>query len=591
MLLSFLCVVGVLLALIGSFLFFHVRYASFQNVVGEECVIEGTVIRRVGTQSYATTIYAEIDELNGERVRADVKLECAYATALQTGDRFRATATAKAFDKGGQYNEESYALSDGILLTLECNDPKDCAVLKTKSHSLRVLFANWNVAAAFRLENAVGGREGKLASALLLGNRSGLNPDETLAFRRTGVSHLLALSGLHVSILIAFVEWLLKKCACPKRARVIVMACMAIFYLFLTGGSLSTARAVCMLCVLSLAECLQYDYDPFTGLCATLAFLILLMPYAVLDLGMWMSFIAAGSIIVFSPALTSFLNRVSQKLPLPRLLFKVLSSLVGAFFVGTVANLALFLLQAIAFDEISLLSVPATMLLSVPLTLTLVFAIVALIVPPLGFLCRFCAHFMLEATLRLSDFENIVISTNDRITQGILFVLTVVLIVLALAKLKKAIWATIPIALMLAAVIAAFGVTYLSDTSVRTIPMEESSGLTLYTYKGSAVAVNDAISMATDAYDLSVALREARCTELDDLIITTYYNQAPYFLSSLAGKIKIRNLRLPPPTTERERGIAMRLCEEAEERRICVSFDLKDLALDIVIPDLPSNLK
>ncbi len=579
-LLAVICTLAAVIAILHSFVFFHVRYPSYQEYVDKECVIEGTVLKRVRSGPYQTLFYVALDSIDGKRERVDVMLECTYASSMQAGERFRITARGRAFETKSGYDEEATALSGGMVLALVCEKSDDCTIFDDKVRSPRAFFSEWNASAAFRLENMVGGRAGKLCSAFLLGNRDGLNSDESLAFERAGVSHLLALSGLHISILIMIVEWLLRQCCCPRLGRVLTVSVLAIFYLFLTGASLSTARAVCMLCVLTVAYCLQESYDSFTGLCAALAFLILLMPYAVLDIGMWMSFIAAGAIIIFTPIMRVASERFSKKVSLPRFLHKMLFGVLGALFVGLVANLALAYLQAVVFGRISLLSLPATMLLSIPLTLTLIFSVLALLLPPFGTISQVLADLMLKTTAWLSDFENVLLPTNDLLTRSVLFVLTLVLIFLAVAKLKRMIWCILPLTLAVLAVTGSVAVTRISYGKLNVERLPGAKGeILLLTQAGDAVAVTYAAETAGGAHTLFDGLEAARCTELDDLVMTHYYHQSTYFLSTLAGEIKIRNLRLPPPTNEQEEGIALRLSEEAEKRGIRVFFHLNGLAL------------
>ncbi|MBQ9785188.1 MAG: ComEC/Rec2 family competence protein [Clostridia bacterium] len=579
-LLSLICVIAAVLALVTSFFSFHVRYPRYQEYVGKECVVEGTVLERARSTPYGTVLYVQVDSIDGNRERVDMMLEFEYASSLQVGERFRVTGTGRAFKNENGYDEKRSVLSDGVALALVCKEPADCEILEGESRSLRVFFSEMNARAAFRLENAVGGRAGKLCAALLLGNRDALNDDEALAFERAGVSHLLALSGMHISILIMIAEWILRKCCCPRRGRALTVSVLAILYLFLTGASLSTARAVCMLCVLTVAVCLQESYDSFTGLCIALAFILLVMPYAVWDTGMWMSFIAAGSIIVFSPLMSEASRRFAKRFSLPRMLHRALFGVLGALFVGTVANLALAYLQANVFGSVSALSVPATMLLSIPLSLTLIFSIAALILPPLGFAARASADWMLNQTARMSDVEDILLPMNDLLTQSVLLLLTVALVLLAVLKLRRALWCVLPLSLALAAVISSVSVTHVAHRELDTEWLDGGKGeILLLTQAGDAVAVTYAAEVAGGAYVIADALEESRCTEINDLVITHYYHQSTYFLATLAGEVKIRNLRLPTPANEVEEGIAMRLCEEADKRGIEVYFHLSGLAL------------
>ena len=70
-----------------------------------------------------------------------------------------------------------------------------------------------------------------------------------------------------------------------------------------------------------------------------------------------------------------------------------------------------------------------------------------------------------------------------------------------------------------------------------------------------------------------MAANDARCTEIDDLVFCRYYNQATYFIASLAAKLRVERVHFPTPTDDRERAIAARLAEEAELHGIEVFYD------------------
>ena len=250
--LSTLVLFAVMLVLVSSYLFFHVRYQNWQSRIGQECVVEGVVLERESGKPYQSVLTAEIHRINGEPCRADVRLQFPYASTLQVGDSFRLRGVGAPFETKYTENEEINSIKDGILLCITSEDMHNCELLESGRFSFRAMLSRWNFAAAYRLEQTIGGEAGKLASALLLGTRDHLSGDTSLHFRRAGVSHLLALSGLHVSILIAALELFLKTISCPKRIRAISVFVIAFGYLFFTGASPSIARAVLMLGVLTL---------------------------------------------------------------------------------------------------------------------------------------------------------------------------------------------------------------------------------------------------------------------------------------------------------------------------------------------------
>ncbi len=582
--LTSLVVFAVTLALLSSYLFFHIRYQNWQDRIGEECVVEGVILEREVGKPYQSTLIAEIHSINAKACYADVRLQFPYASTLQVGDRFRLTGMGAPFETQYMENEEINSLKDGILLCITSEDMQNCELLEDGKFSLRATLSRWNFAASYYLEQTIGWEAGKLSSALLLGTRDHLSGDTSLHFRRAGVSHLLALSGLHVSILIAALELLLRALACPKRIRSITVFVIAFGYLFFTGASPSIARAVLMLGVLTLGYYWKTDYDPFTSVSVVLALLLLISPNAVLDMGMWLSFVAAASIIIFLPAFESVQEFLYTKLHVSSRLIKVISGAITAVIVGLAANLALLYLQARFFGEVSLASIPATLALSIPTTLLLVLSVITLLIPPVGFVTAFVGEAMLVIAEWFSNIEDILMPLNDVFSQICALAVLLSLVFIAVAKLKKVQkWLLLPLTLSFVTILTSLCVTYLPNRGTSFSLVHKSGGeQILFTHKGKSVMIDFGDGTAGGGIEALEITGELRCTELDDLILSHYHNRDTYFISSMAKRMRIKTLHLPHPANEEESAIAEQLKREAERHGIRVVFGVDDLAIENV---------
>lgn len=574
-LLLLLCLGTALLSLTSSYLFFNVRYAAWQARNGVPCVAEGTVQEMLTENSYSTTYRVRIERIDGEKTDTGAVLECAYASTLQRGDTFRVRAVPRAFTEDETFDEERYRLSDGCLTVLTCASAADCERTGRDTSDLLLKCASWNTRLSFGLRNRVGGEMGGLAAALLLGNRSWIGADTELDFQRAGISHLLSLSGLHVSILIGFLELLLRKLRLAKIFRAVLIPTCAVGYLAVTGVAVSTARAVLMLCILYLAVLFRERYDAFTALCTVLSLILGLTPYAVLDLSLWMSFLAVASILIFMPAVSAWLWRWRERHKPSKWIFSLFSALVSAIMIGVLANLSLLLLLAVTFGEVSLMSVSATLLLSVPVTLLLILSALLLLFPFLPFLAWLCgmlAKIILSVAEVFSRLDYVLLPASHPTVQILLILLTAWLILLAVLPLKRGRWA-IPIPLLLlAAVLSSAVITQNTEPAIYYLGTDKGE-IRLYTSGGHAVAVNGTYGAATMAYEIKAAATAENCTEIDDLVLPHCYDQAAYFIAKLAERLRVCRLHLPTPTDETEEAIAARLAGEAELHGIRVVYD------------------
>lgn len=146
-----------------------------------------------------------------------------------------------------------------------------------------------------------------LVQALVLGERSGIPQETWNSLLRTGTSHLVAISGLNVGIAAGigffFIRtlwrqsaWLCRVLAAPRAAALSGLVA-AILYSGLAGFSVSTQRALVMLCVVLGAVWFSRQIRPLTALVVALVLVLLLDPLAVLSYGFWLSFGAVAALL------------------------------------------------------------------------------------------------------------------------------------------------------------------------------------------------------------------------------------------------------------------------------------------------------
>ncbi len=567
-------------AVLSSYLYFNIRYEKYQSYIGAELAASGYVLERDASYPYLTTHSVMITELNGEACRVKARLACDYLTALQIGDGFSMSVTPTEPFEDETVSQRKTLLSEGFLMYLSATESNACDIRvgEADMHP-QIVLSRLNTRLSYTLRECIGGEAGGIAAALLLGNRSFIDDSTALAFRRSGTTHLLAISGLHVSILIGFAELLFKKLRVRRILQGICIPMLALAYLALTGCSLSTVRAVVMLLAVYIAWAFGDDNDPFTALSITLLLILNISPNAVLDPSLWMSFLATGSIILFSEPITAIADSFCGICRLSRRPAQIIGSFLTAIGVGMIANLALLLYTAFLFGEISMASVPATLLMSVSVTLLLAFSAILLLLPFLPLLPELCAaigNFMLKATAFFSDIEHVMLPAKNTVTLICFGVLTAILIFLAVAKLKSRLWA-IPIPLVFVITLVLTAAVVRNTNSAVPIALEAGWGeIRIYTSQGTNVVVNDARRNSSEAYEIKMASLSAHCTEVGDLVFTGFYNQGNYFINKLASGIKVRRIHFPEPGNENERAIAMRLEQEARLHGMTVEYDAED---------------
>ncbi len=138
------------------------------------------------------------------------------------------------------------------------------------------------------------------AMALLLGIRSDLPEDVVTHYKNTGVTHVLAISGLHVGIIYGVLVWLFGFLRYRKPILFIfIVGGLIWFYAFLTGFSISVARTACMFSILLIGSILKRSNYGFNSLFISALILLILNPFIIFEVGFQFSYAAVIGIFSF----------------------------------------------------------------------------------------------------------------------------------------------------------------------------------------------------------------------------------------------------------------------------------------------------
>ncbi|MCY3969402.1 MAG: DNA internalization-related competence protein ComEC/Rec2 [Acidobacteria bacterium] len=146
------------------------------------------------------------------------------------------------------------------------------------------------------------GRPGAiLAQALVFGDGRRVPPDLRTGLRRAGLSHLLAVSGLHVGLILGGLWWLLG--GLSNRLTAVCGASVLLLYGCLVGPRPSLLRAAVMALLVILAVAIERPPQALNSLCAALILILSFNPGAAFDLGFQLSFLATAGILLLTPRL------------------------------------------------------------------------------------------------------------------------------------------------------------------------------------------------------------------------------------------------------------------------------------------------
>jgi len=151
---------------------------------------------------------------------------------------------------------------------------------------------------------------GPLVTALLTGDRSGLTAEQTAAFRGSGASHILALSGLHLGVIYLIVSRMLSvfgNSIPARRVRSVLTILLAGFYTLATGAGPSIVRA--FLFILIRETCALFPerrISPVRTLLMALTIQLAVQPRVITSLGFQLSYLAMSGIVILYPRLEAW---------------------------------------------------------------------------------------------------------------------------------------------------------------------------------------------------------------------------------------------------------------------------------------------
>ena len=274
---------------------------------------------------------------------------------VRYGDEVRGTFRLRhprRFDNPGAFDYPAYLASQGVFLEGWTREPVEVVRASQGSRLLAAIFGVRTLLLQ-RLDAAMPPAQAGLLKATVLGDRSGLTPEMNRAFLDSGTYHILAISGLNVSLLAGTLFGLFRLLRASPRLAAAAAAVLVTFYAALAGAGASVIRAAVMADVYLLAVVLDRRADLLNSLALSGLAILWWNPRFLHDVGFQLTYLATLGIILVLPRCQS---RIGS---LPRPLRWILES-VAITVAATAATLPIL---AGSFNRIS----PAGLLANIPI--------------------------------------------------------------------------------------------------------------------------------------------------------------------------------------------------------------------------------
>jgi competence protein ComEC len=262
---------------------------------------------------------------------------------------------------------------------------------ETWSERLRSVLERWRTAATEHIRAVVPGHEGVISAALITGERADIDPDDQIAFRDSGLMHVLSISGLHLALAGGVFFWTIRALfACfpaivlryPIKKWAAGGALLgSSFYLLISGCEAPAVRSWVMLTIMFAAILVDRPALSMRSVMLAVAVIVLMTPENVLDPGCQMSFAAVIGLIAMAEWQQSHARKDETK----TLLRRAWRYLLGVCITSTIAGLATAPISIFHFDRASPFGVIAN-LLALPVVGVVIMpaAVAAMVLMPFG---------------------------------------------------------------------------------------------------------------------------------------------------------------------------------------------------------------
>ncbi len=255
-------------------------------------------------------------------------------------------------------------------------------------------------------------------SALSIGNREGLDESLKRDFNRAGLSHMLAISGMHLSVIMGCIAMFADIFNVNRRISSVIIASLCVCFIFIAGASSSVLRAGIMFIIMSFGSLFRRVSDSLTNLMLSVTLIVLFSPSAIFDTGLILSFTATFGIVII---VGYYMRKTKQKHK--NLMGKFISCVLVSLLTTLAAQAFSFIPMLIFFDSISIVSLLSNLLVS-PIITVLLFAVPLLllvskfsfIATGIGYVLDIITGLLIKTVGVLSSIPNALISLDHPFT-------------------------------------------------------------------------------------------------------------------------------------------------------------------------------
>lgn len=438
------------------------NYDKISSKIPEEITLQALVVSDGTEKDYKYTYTIEVNTINGKKLEKSIQLildikknkiknKCPkFGDVVEITGVYEEPNIARNY-KGFDYKQ--YLKSKNIYGTIDCVQYEIIANNKINIISNIINYVQNNIKE--NMSNILDEEQGALCIGILIGDRENISDITEDNFKKSNLTHMLAVSGSHITYIIVALTTLLSKT--NRKFSLIITIIFLLFFTVLTGFTASVLRASIMGILTLLASILHRKSDTINNLGISSIIILLYNPYLLVDAGFLLSYAGTIGIIFFSKKISNgtsiIVNKInpnllnieqnnnSKILFVKSIIEKIILYVISSLSVTISANIVIIPIMAYMFSTISftfwISNILAGSIMEVVTIFGFITYLISIVFPMLAEFLGIALNLFLTILLKIAEISSIIPGASIYIkTPSLIMCVMYYLVIFILFNLK-----------------------------------------------------------------------------------------------------------------------------------------------------------
>ena len=582
----------------------HAHFGMVNMPYGERVIVRGTVHEFPSSSEFSDFLFIKAEDVTflNKKIKSNANIIVSVykgaGQAYRIGDQvevFGKLERIHGADNFGDFDYNLFYRSKNVYARIIAAE-SNVTVLDNQAHFLKNPFLMLRRSADDLVNRYFTGDTRAIIKSMIIGNKTEISDEVEGDLKASGLMHVIAVSGTHISAFLVIVVAFLSIFGLGTRKRIILSMILVVAFTMFTGSSISAVRA-CVMCVAYQISQLYFrDYSASRTVILTASAMMLLNPYVLYDVGFIYTTLCVFAIDQFFPLLEKEAGRFKAK-KLSLMVFSMLSAQIAAIPV-----------TAFYFGYVSTYALVANLIIAVFATPIILFGVLfsvlgglgGFIAYPLNFISDILIKIMLYVAKAVANIPFAVIYTKELDLLFILFYVATLYAIYHGWKYRKTIRLRDHFKVKAAATVSVILLAFMIVVNITSIGVFEVTFLNVG--QGDTAYIKTAMgkNMLIDAGGSSDSvgentilpyLRRKGVTKLDAILLSHFDRDHSAGVMYLLQNIQVDSLMIPDTTEDRESKNEIIALAESKGTHVITLLkgnmikDGKNMVMSIISPD------